>query len=199
YPVVQDNDYKTWDNYANQYWPAEYLIDRTGHVRHTHFGEGEYGQTEQLIRRLLGANGPRARRVADATPDEIMTPETYLGAERIADYTGSRLAPDRFATYQAAVSLPQNGLTYGGSWRVEAQQIVAGRGAFLRLHFHAKNVYIVLGGRGTVRATIDGRPAGTIYVNAYRLYTVRSSAKVADATLELQFSPGVRGYSFTFG
>ena len=199
YPVVQDNDYNTWDNYSNQYWPAEYLIDRTGHVRHTHFGEGEYGQTEQLIRRLLGANGPRARHVADVTPDEFLTPETYLGAERIADYTGSRLVPGRFTSYHAAVSLPQNELTYGGSWRVEAQQIVAGRDAFLRLHFHAKNVYVVLGGRGTVRATVDGKPTGTIRVDAYRLYTVRSSAKVADATLELRFSPGVRGYSFTFG
>ena len=57
YPVVQDNRFKTWDNYANQYWPAEYLIDKTGHVRHTHFGEGKYGETEQLIRRLLGAHG----------------------------------------------------------------------------------------------------------------------------------------------
>ena len=54
YPVMQDNDYKTWDNYANQYWPAEYLIDKQGHVRHTHFGEGEYPKTETLIRRLLG-------------------------------------------------------------------------------------------------------------------------------------------------
>ena len=61
YPVMQDNRYKTWDNYANQYWPAEYLIDKQGHVRHTHFGEGEYDQTESLIRRLLGDNGAHAR------------------------------------------------------------------------------------------------------------------------------------------
>jgi cytochrome c biogenesis protein CcdA/thiol-disulfide isomerase/thioredoxin len=199
YPVMQDNAYNTWDNYANQYWPAEYLIDRSGHVRHTDFGEGEYGQTEQLIRRLLGVGGPKARHVADTTPDELLTPETYLGTARIADYSGSSLVPGKFNTYQAALSLPQNELTYGGSWRVGSQQIVAGRGAFLRLHFHAKDVYIVLGGYGTVRASIGGKPAGTIHVDAYRLYTVRSSAKVADATLELQFSPGVRGYSFTFG
>jgi cytochrome c biogenesis protein CcdA/thiol-disulfide isomerase/thioredoxin len=199
YPVVQDNDYKTWDNYANEYWPAEYLVDRTGHVRHTHFGEGEYGQTEQLIRRLLGASGPRARHVADATPDELLTPETYLGTARIADYAGSRIVPGRFATYHAALSLPQNELTYGGSWRIGPQQVVAGPGAFLRLHFHAKDVYIVLGGHGTVHALVDGKPTGTIHVNAYRLYTVRSSSKVADATLELRFSRGVQGYSFTFG
>src|SRR5436190_15340818 len=57
YPVVQDNRYKTWDNYSNQYWPAEYLIDRNGRIRHTNFGEGEYPTTENLIRRLLAVKG----------------------------------------------------------------------------------------------------------------------------------------------
>ena len=55
YPVPLDNEYATWDAYSNQYWPAEYLVDRSGHVRHVHFGEGEYDQTEALIRRLLAA------------------------------------------------------------------------------------------------------------------------------------------------
>ena len=199
YPVVQDNRYKSWDNYANQYWPAEYLIDRSGHVRHTHFGEGEYGQTEQLIRRLLDVRGATARRVADTTPTEVLTPETYLGYARIANYTGSAIGYGKPADYQPAVKLPQNELTYGGRWRVESQQIVAGPGALLRLHFHAKNVYVVLGGSGTVKAFVNGKPLTTLRVDAYKLYTVRASPKVADATLELRFSPGVRGYSFTFG
>jgi cytochrome c biogenesis protein CcdA/thiol-disulfide isomerase/thioredoxin len=199
YPVVQDNRYKTWDNYANQYWPAEYLIDRSGHIRHTHFGEDEYGQTEQLIRRLLDVRGASARRVADTTPTELQTPETYLGYARIANYTGSPIGYGHATTYQPAVRLPQNELTYGGIWRVQPQQIVAGPAAFLRLHFHAKDVYVVLGGRGTVEALVDGEPLKTFRVNAYKLYTVRASNTVADATLELRFSPGVRGYSFTFG
>ena len=63
---MQDNRFKTWDDYANQYWPAEYLIDKPGHMRHTHFGEGEYDKTEKLIRRLLGENG-RARRASSRT------------------------------------------------------------------------------------------------------------------------------------
>ena len=199
YPVVQDNNYKTWDNYANQYWPAEYLIDRTGHVRHTHFGEGEYGQTEDLIRRLLGANGPKARQMADATPTELLTPETYLGYARIADYTGTTIKPNRSATYSFPPSLAQNDFAYSGTWRVGAQQAVAGANARLRLHFHAEDVYLVLGGRGTVTSLIDGKPAGTLHVNAERLYTVRASRQVADAVLELRFSPGVQAYSFTFG
>jgi cytochrome c biogenesis protein CcdA/thiol-disulfide isomerase/thioredoxin len=199
YPVVQDNRYKTWDSYANEYWPAEYLIDRAGHVRHTHFGEGEYGHTEQLIRQLLGANGPAARRIADATPRELLTPETYLGYARLQNYVGSRVVPNAFAPYRYAHSLADSDLSYSGTWKVGGEKIVAGPGAGLRLHFHAQNVYIVLGGRGTVRATIDGKPAGTLHVDAYRLYTVRASHTTADATLQLDFSSGVQAYSFTFG
>jgi len=199
YPVVQDNRYRTWDAYANEYWPAEYLIDRTGHVRHTSFGEGDYGQTEQVIRELLGATGPHARPVADTTPTELMTPETYLGYARLDRYTGSQLVPDRPATYRLAPSLPENQLTYGGTWTVGPQRILSGPGARLRLHFDAEDVYVVLGGRGAVRASIDGRPAGTLHVDSYRLYTVRASHHVADATLELDFTPGVAAYSFTFG
>jgi len=69
----------------------------------------------------------------------------------------------------------------------------------LRLRFHAKNVYIVLGGRGTVRAVINGKPVRTLNVDSYRLYTVRASRKTADALLELRFTPGVQAYSFAFG
>ncbi|MGH3002154.1 MAG: cytochrome c biogenesis protein DipZ [Gaiellaceae bacterium] len=199
YPVVQDNRYKTWDNYSNQYWPAEYLIDRSGHVRHTSFGEGEYGETEALIRRLLGTNGPAARHTADATPTELLSPETYLGYARIDRYVGSTLHPNATAEYTFPASVPQNGLAYSGRWQLGAERIVAVSDARLRMHFHAEDVYIVLGGHGTVHVLVDGKPAGTIRVSAERLYTARSSKQVADAVLELRFSPGVQAYSFTFG
>jgi cytochrome c biogenesis protein CcdA/thiol-disulfide isomerase/thioredoxin len=199
YPVVQDNRFKTWDNYANQYWPAEYLIDKTGHVRHMHAGEGEYGKTETLIRGLLGVSGTHARPLADATPTGLLTPETYLGYTRLANYVGTHVSPDSFANYKLPATLPQNTVAYGGEWRVGPERIVAGENARLRLHFQARNVYIVLGGHGTVHALIDGKPTTTLKVHAQRLYTVRASTKAADATLELRFSPGIQGYSFTFG
>jgi cytochrome c biogenesis protein CcdA/thiol-disulfide isomerase/thioredoxin len=198
YPVMQDNRYKTWDNYANQYWPAEYLIDKQGRVCHTNFGEGEYDQTEALIRRLLGNNGTHARRVADATPSGLLTPESYLGYARLTNYVGANPVPNKFTNYTFPSSLPANTLAYDGSWRVGAQAITAGKNARLRLQFEASNVYIVLGGHGTVRSFVDGRPGRTIPVNAERLYTVRSG-KPTDALLELRFSPGVQAYSFTFG
>jgi hypothetical protein len=196
---VQDNRYKTWDNYANQYWPAEYLIDKTGHIRHTNFGEGEYDKTEALIRQLLGTKGAHAQAEPNTTPTGLLTPETYLGYSRIANYVGSAISPDLTADYLLPSSLPENTLAYGGQWHVGPERIVAGRNASLRLHFHAKDVYIVLGGNGTVRELIDGKPTGVLHVDAQRLYTVRASSKTADATLELRFSPGIQGYSFTFG
>jgi thiol-disulfide isomerase/thioredoxin len=198
YPVMQDNRYKTWDNYANQYWPAEYLIDRQGRVRHTHFGEGEYDQTEALIRRLLGDRGAHARQVADETPTGLLTPESYLGYARLTNYAGRTPVPDTYAQYEFPGSLLANTLAYDGSWRVGAQAITAGRNARLRLQFEASNVYIVMGGRGTVRAFVNGKPTGEIHVDAEKLYTVRTG-KPTEALLELRFSPGVQAYSFTFG
>ena len=199
YPVVQDNRYKTWDNYANQYWPAEYLIDKQGHVRHTHFGEGEYDQTESLIRRLLGDNGAHARQIADATPTGLLTPESYLGYARLSELRGheSRARTSSRTTRSRARSSP-NTLSYDGSWRVGAQAITAGKNARLRLQFEASNVYIVAGGHGTVQALVNGKPVSTLHVDAQRLYTVRTGKPTA-ALLELRFSPGVQAYSFTFG
>jgi cytochrome c biogenesis protein CcdA/thiol-disulfide isomerase/thioredoxin len=200
YPVVQDNRFKTWDNYANQYWPAEYLIDRTGHVRHTHFGEGEYPNTEALIRRLLAVSGKRATQLPDTTPTEAVTPETYLGYARIANYSGTPVVPDEPARYTFANSLVSNAFSYDGTWRVASEEITAIRDARLRLDFQAKNVYIVLGGRGAVQVLIDGKQTKTLRVDAQKLYTVRASnARASHALLELRFSPGVQAYSFTFG
>ena len=199
YPVVQDNNFRTWDNYANQYWPAEYLIDKQGHVRHTHFGEGEYPQTEALIRRLLGDNGAHARQLADVTPTGLLTPESYLGYARLTNYVGTNPMPNVAHAYRFPATIPPNTLSYDGRWRVGAEKITAEANARLWLRFEAKNVYVVLGGRGTVRALIDGKPAGTLHVDAQRLYTVRSSQTWKSGLLELRFTRGVQAYSFTFG
>jgi cytochrome c biogenesis protein CcdA/thiol-disulfide isomerase/thioredoxin len=202
YPVALDNDYATWTAYSNEYWPAEYLLDRRGHLRHFHFGEGEYGRTEQLIRTLLAMPGrplATAAAIADRTPMELTTPESYLGSERLARYSGSTIIPDRFATYRFPASLPLDHLAYAGSWQVGAQRIVAGANARLRLHFHARDVYLVLGGRGSVRVLVDGAALRTVRVTGDRLYTLLSGTKLREALLELRFSPGVEAYAFTFG
>jgi cytochrome c biogenesis protein CcdA/thiol-disulfide isomerase/thioredoxin len=200
WPVALDNDYATWNAWGNQYWPAEYLVDQRGEVRAFHFGEGEYRQTEQHIRALLGATGTPTS-VSNATPEVPLTPETYLGPERLdtARYVGSKLVTGKLATFQPAARIPQNAISYGGEWTLAGQYATAGRGATLRLHFHADDVYIVLGGRGRVAASVDGKSTRSIRVTGDRLYTVVSSPTPRDSILELRFSPGVRAYSFTFG
>ena len=139
--------------------------------------------------------------VADATPTGLLSPETYLGTYRLdpARYVGTRPAFGREALYRFADSLPQNDLSYDGHWRLLAQQAVAGTGARLRFHFHARKVYVVLGGKGSVQVLVDGRPVKTLDVTEYELYTAVAGQRTQDAVLELRFSRGVRGYSFTFG
>src|SRR5438552_5121788 len=103
YPVVQDNKYRTWEAYGNQYWPAEFLIDRSGHAPHDHFGEGEYDRTESLIRELLSKRDVRLAaetRAPDTTPTDVITPESYLGYQRLDRYAGSEIAKNREAGYR---------------------------------------------------------------------------------------------------
>jgi thiol-disulfide isomerase/thioredoxin len=199
YPVVQDNDYGTWSAYSNQYWPAEYMIDRKGRVRHVHFGEGSYDETESLIRKLLGARGTTARPVTDASPDGYLTPESYLGYERLARYEGSAPKRNRLARYELPTTLQADGLAYGGAWRVEAERIVSGEDARLRLRFRARDVYLVLGGKGSVEVLRDGRKTKTVGVDSYRLYTLLAGKHAGSGLLELRFTPGVQAYAFTFG
>ncbi len=202
YPIALDPDYGTWNAWHNQYWPAKYLIDRDGHVRYYHFGEGEYTKSEDAIRTLLAVGGtklPAATHLADRTPTGRVTPETYLGYERVEHYVGSPLQHDVAAAYTLPATLAQNELSYGGRWTVGKERIVARRNAVLRLAYRARKVHLVLGGTGTVQVLVDGRAAGTIRVDADRLYTLVERAEIADHLLELRFSRGVAGYAFTFG
>jgi hypothetical protein len=199
--VALDNDYGTWNAWGNLYWPAKYFIDRQGHVRYVHFGEGDYGK--QVIRRLLAEPGlppPVSPALGDQTPTEPLTPETYLGYERLANFAGSSIVPDRESEYELPATLPEDDVAYGGRWTVEKERIVAGRGARLRLHYRAHDVYLVLGGSGTVEVLVDGKALRTVRVAEDKLYTlVEATGKAADHMLELRFSPGVEAYAFTFG
>jgi cytochrome c biogenesis protein CcdA/thiol-disulfide isomerase/thioredoxin len=204
YPVALDNDFATWKAYDNQYWPAKYLIDRDGHIRYSHFGEGEYAETEDHIRTLLAERAGRlpakTAASADRTPRALITPELYLGYERASRYAGGEmLAPDRPSRYALPVSVPESSFAYGGRWRVESERIVAaGRDASLLLHFRASKVHLVLGGRGRVQVDFRGR-RGIIRVTRDRLYTLVVLPRVRDGLLALRFTPGVAAYAFTFG
>jgi thiol-disulfide isomerase/thioredoxin len=200
YPVAQDNGYATWTAYRNNYWPADYLIDRAGRIRFTHFGEGAYDETESQIRELLGEKLGKRTTVADDTPRELTTPESYLGYERLARFAG-QIAYDDQAHYRFPKrALAQDEIAYAGEWTVQPTRIVAGDDARLRLRFEAKDVYLVLGGHGRVATFVDGRPTGTVDVSGTpRLYTLERFPSLTRGLLELRASPNVEAYAFTFG
>jgi len=201
HPVPLDNDFGTWNAYANQYWPANYLVDREGHVRYVHFGEGQYDRTERAIRALLAVGGsPPAAAQPDRTPSGSQTPETYLGWERLSPaYSGSPIAEERMATYAFHITLLEDGFAYAGRWRIEGERSVAGAGARLRIRAYSRLVHLVLSRRGTVEVLVDGRRTRTVRVFANRLYTVADFGRKADRVVELRFSPGLAAYAFTFG
>ncbi|HEX3511092.1 MAG TPA: cytochrome c biogenesis protein CcdA [Solirubrobacteraceae bacterium] len=218
YPVVQDNRMGTWNAYANQYWPADYLIDAHGNVRYASAGEGDYARTETAIRALLaeaGARvGGRGRAVGVVTPSHLTTPETYLGTNRAEGW----LAAPRAGTHDygpaATGHLATNEFAFSGSWNISAQPAVAGAGAGIDVEFQAKHVYLVLSSPGErplpVRVLLDGRPipaadagsdvrGGIVTVRQQRLYTLVSLPSDSRHLLSLRFAPGVTGYAFTFG
>jgi len=201
YPVAIDNDYKTWDAYHNDVWPAEYLIDRSGRIREYKQGEGQYDDTERKIQALLGEPaGAQLASVRDQTPQHLTTPESYLGWERLARYAGSAVTPDRMIRYRFPKAIPPDYLAYSGFWSVDRQNILSGPNARLRLSFVAQHVYLVLGGRGRLEVRVNGKHVRTIHVEGLsRLYTLLNYPKERGGRLELRFTPGISAYAFTFG
>ncbi len=203
YPVALDNDYGTWKAYGNNYWPADYLIDQAGHVRELHIGEGGYDETQRHIRLLLeaGRSGrlPPQAPQTDRTPQELRTPETYLGYLRIGNYAGSPVRTDRSAQYTFPASLAPDSFAYAGTWRVEGERILAGQDAHLRLRYTARSVHLVLTGRGSVGVTLNGKAQPSVAITGDRLYTLVSRQKARSGVLDLRFTRGLSAYAFTFG
>jgi thiol-disulfide isomerase/thioredoxin len=205
YPVAVDDNLDTWDAWSNQYWPADYLIDPTGIVRAYNFGEGGYGTMESNIRMLLSADGvtdlPSRTDVPDKTPtNQYLTPESYVGYERLSNEVGTSVARDRTITYHAPSTIPSNSLAFSGAWAVHSEEATAGRDATLSLQFSADNVYLVMSGQGTVAVVLNDRRLTTLSVGGVpKLYTLLSGDGFQSGLLTLTVSPGVEAYDFTFG
>ncbi len=218
YPVVQDNNYGTWNAYGNEYWPAEYLIDAHGNVRHVQFGEGDYGQSEVAVRELLQQAGvrnlpPPSRAHAILPSANLGTQETYLNTQRAQGFVQPLTAGVH--SYSPAGSLSQNQFALGGRWRVTNQAATAeAPGATISADFQAARVYLVLTSAGNqprqVRVLLDGHPiasgqagsdvhGATVTVRGQRLYGLVALPSDQGHTLELQIPPGVSAYDFTFG
>jgi cytochrome c biogenesis protein CcdA/thiol-disulfide isomerase/thioredoxin len=202
YPVVQDNNLATWSAWGNQYWPAEYLIDARGKVRHVHFGEGEYDKSEAAIRSLLaerdGRVGGMAKPRDPYTISAEATPETYLGSARAERWLPGT-PRDGTHGYTTPTSLPLSHFALGGTWRVTPEDATAVRDATLTAHVQARHVYLVLGGAGAVGVDVDSRHTRTIHVTKQQLYTLADFPQAGEHVVRLTFDSGIAGFAFTFG
>jgi thiol-disulfide isomerase/thioredoxin len=206
YPIALDNDYKTWNNYQNLYWPAEYLIDANGTVRHTKFGEGDYDGGEKLIRQLLVAANPDVRLPApsnsvDTTPQTRLTPETYLGVHRAGNYGGDGEYKSGSFGYPAALAADKFALR--GRWTLDDQGATAdGDDAAIALNYTAKAVYAVVGGTGTLTVTRNRQTTTTPISGPPTLHqiVVGDSDETAHRDqLDMRVSKGLQVFSLTFG
>lgn len=229
YPVAVDNDYAVWRAFNNQYWPAHYFVDAQGRIRHHHFGEGGYDESERVIQELIAEAGTtkvttdvvsvRAAGVqAPSEEADVLSPETYVGYDRGERFVSpGGAAQDKRRTY-ATGSPRLNEWGLSGDWTIGREHATLDRqDGSIVYRFHARDVHLVLGAATPgkpirFRVTIDGAvPAdnrgldidaeGQGTVNGQRLYQlIRQRGTIAEHTFEIRFlDPGVEAYAFTFG
>jgi thiol-disulfide isomerase/thioredoxin len=219
YPVAIDSDHAIWRAFGNNYWPALYFIDAQGKLRHQHFGEGEYEQSERMLQKLLAEAGHAnvSRDLvfpggmgAEAAADwkNLKSPENYLG-ERTANFAALGTAPARLAL---------NHWTLAGDWKRQKQSVALNKAnGRIAYRFHARDLHLVMGPatRGTTarfRVFIDGKPPGVAHgtdvdaqgngtATGQRLYQlIRQPGPVAERLFEIEFlDSGVEAFAFTFG
>lgn len=217
YPVAVDSDYVIWRAFNNQYWPAVYVADAQGRIRHHQFGEGGYEQTERVIRQLLteAGNGDLPRELVGINPQgveaaadwaNLKSPETYVGYEK-AEYFASPggAAPDRRRVYTAPARLGLNEWALVGDWTIAAEAAsLKGTGGRIVYRFHARDVNLIMGPtlQGAAvrfRVRVDSEPPGPAHgidvdeqgngtVSEPRMYQlIRQPGPIVDRVFEIEF------------
>ncbi|MEJ0011476.1 MAG: cytochrome c biogenesis protein DipZ [Bauldia sp.] len=179
YPVAIDNDFAIWRAFQNQYWPAHFFIDANGNIRHHHFGEGSYAQSEEIIQALLreagktdvpgdlvAVNAGGAEAAADQA--NVKSPETYIGYSRAANFVsdGDTATRDAAHVYTISAPLQLNQWGLAGDWTVQGENAILNQaGGSIAFRFHARDLHLVLGpgadGKPVrFRVLIDGKPPG---------------------------------------
>ena len=186
YPVAIDNEFKVWNAFHNQYWPAHYFIDRKGMIRKHHFGEGNYEESEATIRKLLAetselpavaihgsghvlnssdavafSNGIGASPAAT----DIKSLETYIGYSRAEHLkVEPEVVHNKAAIYSPPASLGLNDWSLKGKWIVKNENAVSqASGSKISFRFHARDLHLVLGANGNqirFRVRLDGKVPG---------------------------------------
>jgi thiol-disulfide isomerase/thioredoxin len=218
YPIAVDTDFAIWNAFGNRYWPALYIFDAQGRLRHQEFGEEGYEDAERMIRQLLAEAGRRDidahpahldARGAEAPADwqDLGSSETYLGTERTEGFASPggivAGAPHRYAFPSGLVV---NRWALAGNWTVDADRAVAAAaGAKIAYRFHARDVHLVMGpaARGNAikfRVLLDGRPvggaagtdvdqAGHGTLREQRMYQlIRQPSPIGDRLFEIEFA-----------
>lgn len=207
YPVALDNNLSTWTNYRNRYWPAHYLIDAEGTVRHISFGEGNYAATESMIRELLkdadpSVKLPAATDVEDDTPDVgSTTRETFLGSSKDVNYGGDGEYRKGTSTYALPKDQPADSFALEGDWKIETQFATPdGDKGRINLEYHAAEVRVVVAGSGDIVVRRDDGSTDTIAIDGTpRSYELLKQGDIAEGALDIEVPAGVEVYSFTFG
>lgn len=223
YSVALDNNYSTWDAYDNQYWPADYLIDKNGDVRYVSLGEGDYNQTEQVIRELLQNAGYVVPSNLTSVPlgvnfSGIETPEIYLGYARAREPIGNSqgFVPNQIVNYTYQNVTQNNTVYFSGEWYNYADSMIAvNNNSKLFLVYKAANVNMVASGNySNIAVKLDGQNLTQQYlgsdvhlsngeavatINASRLYNIVSAPTYVWHRVEIDASQGFRIYTFTFG
>jgi thiol-disulfide isomerase/thioredoxin len=217
YPIAVDNDYAVWEAFANHYWPALYFVDANGEIRHHHFGEGEYEQSEQVIQQLLDDAGAKGARDHHAVPDaqgieieadwdNLGSPETYVGYGRGEQFASpGGVAYDEHHLYAMPTQLRRNQWALRGVWTIGQEQAESHEpNAAIRYRFHARDAHLILGTAaagtpGRFRVRIDGERPGDAHgidvdadgngtIVEPRLYQlIRQPGRVTDRELEIEF------------
>jgi thiol-disulfide isomerase/thioredoxin len=220
YPIAIDNDYAVWDAFSNNYWPALYFVDSMGRIRHHHFGEGAYDESERVLQQLLSTAGsadpgtdlvvPDARGLEVAADwDDLQSSESYLGQRRSTNFESSGAS---------SVRLKLNRWALEGAWTIKDEAVVLNEaGGRIAFQFQARDLNLVMGPAtpGTsvdFHVLIDRVAPGAAYgfdvddqgygtLTEQRLHQlIRQPLPVAERRFEIEFaSAGAAGYCFTFG
>jgi Thioredoxin like C-terminal domain/AhpC/TSA family len=229
YPVVVDNDYAIWQAFDNHYWPALYFADAQGQIRHHHFGEGEYEESEMVLQMLLrGAGADVDQGLVDIQPDDVEaaadwaslgSPESYVGYGRASGFASPGGAvPDERHAYAVPAQLRRNQWALSGDWRVGLVPALLNEpGGSISYQFHARDLHLVMGPRlhqGPVRfrVRLNGEPPGPAHgvdvdddgngtADYQRMYQlIRQPGAIDDRVFQIEFlDPGVEAFVFTFG
>jgi len=202
YPIALDNSLTTWGNYQNQYWPAHYLINTNGEVVSTHFGEGDYAQTEKTIQSLLHLNKNLISIPAPNTFNPLQTPETYFGSARESGFIGPNYHLG-LGSYIDHNFNDEDSWDLGGTWSIQEDSIIAVKDSTLRFNLTAKNVYLVASASDNkpypLTVSIDGKKPQTIIIRGSNLYPIADFGTFGYHTLLLHLPPMLSLHTFTFG